>query len=249
MEQELYNLGLGEYESKIYLALLKYGHLTGSDLARASKVPQSKIYEIASCLEKKGFVSVLNLKPRQFRAVEPEKAISTFINSKKENLEKAGEDLMKNLKEIKRTRIERPKTDELIHIYRGREIWISIIANRYHTAKKYIKEMLSFEYIPHSLFREIEKTSKRGIQIRLIATKIGRHQMKLIEEVKNCGAKVRYYPIGDLRIAVKDGTEAAQIIVNSKNLTDRTTIVADSLALTKALEYYFDYIWEKAEKL
>ena len=81
----------------------------------------------------------------------------------------------------------------------------------------------------------------------MLATKRGDLQQKLINRARALGVKVRYYPVSQLRIAIKDGIESAQTIVNPNDLTDRTTIVIASIELTRALEHYFDVVWKKAE--
>ena len=87
MEQELRKLGLSEYESKVYLTLVRYGSLGGRKLSKLSSVPQSKIYEVLYKLAEKKFVSILEVKPKLFKAIEPRAAIKNFLLSKKQEIE------------------------------------------------------------------------------------------------------------------------------------------------------------------
>jgi hypothetical protein len=43
--------------------------------------------------------------------------------------------------------------------------------------------------------------------------------------------------------------EANQMIVNPRNLEDRILVNVRSIELVKALEQYFDTIWEKSESI
>jgi sugar-specific transcriptional regulator TrmB len=49
-------LGLSEYQSKVYIALVGYGTATASEISLASKVPQNKVYSVIKELEEKGLV-------------------------------------------------------------------------------------------------------------------------------------------------------------------------------------------------
>lgn len=51
--KSLQNLGLTDYETRVYVALLQRGALTASEASENTQVPYSKIYEILGNLEKK----------------------------------------------------------------------------------------------------------------------------------------------------------------------------------------------------
>ncbi|MDH5782875.1 MAG: TrmB family transcriptional regulator, partial [Candidatus Bathyarchaeota archaeon] len=52
----LRELGLTQYETRAYLALVDKGVLTASQISEYADVPYSKIYEVLASLEKKGWV-------------------------------------------------------------------------------------------------------------------------------------------------------------------------------------------------
>ena len=56
--QRLREIGLGENEAKLYLALVKRHPASGYELARASGVPSSKVYEVLARLREKELVFV-----------------------------------------------------------------------------------------------------------------------------------------------------------------------------------------------
>jgi len=56
--ERLREIGLGEYEAKVYLALIRRHPATGYELARASGVPSSKVYEVLGRLQEKEVVFV-----------------------------------------------------------------------------------------------------------------------------------------------------------------------------------------------
>ena len=245
MEQELKELGLSEYESKVYIALVREGTLTGIKASKASGVPQGKIYYILHGLAEKGFVTIMNAKPKLFRAIDPEIALKQYIKSKKEHLEELEKNLPKKIKQLGNLR--RQETDEKVSIFRGRKN--AFTANHYlmESASKSIDIMFTFEII-HTLTKRIllDKKSK-GIKIRVMATK--KENKALIKEILSYGIEVRYYPVQEIRIFIKDGKESNIQILNKNDFLDRTNILIQSEELSKALTHYFDKVWEKAEKL
>ena len=56
LQERLREIGLGEYEAKLYVALVKHSPATGYELARASGVPSSKVYEVLARLQDKDLV-------------------------------------------------------------------------------------------------------------------------------------------------------------------------------------------------
>ena len=243
MEQQLKELGLSEYESKAYIALVREGTLTGLKTSKASNVPQGKIYETLYKLMEKGFVSFMNAKPKLFKAIDPEIALKQYIKSKKENLEELEKDLPKKIKQLSSLRVK--ETDEKVSIFRGKKN--AFTTNHYlmDSAAKSIDIMFTFEII-HSYTKRIllDKISKR-LKIRIIATK--KENKALIKEIQDYGIEVRYYPVQEIRIFIKDGKESNIQILNKNDLMDRTNILIQSEELSKALTHYFDKVWEKAE--
>ena len=105
--------------------------------------------------------------------------------------------------------------------------------------------MFTFEVINHTTWRILREKKKQKVNIRVIATKKDNEKIRksLIKE----GFDIRYYPVEELRIFIKDNEESLETIVNPKNLMDRMSVLIQSKELTKALEHYFDIIWDKAK--
>ena len=70
----LKNLGLSEYEIRVFLTLIMQGSMNYRVLSQDSSVPTGKIYQVLSTLESKGFVEISQDRPKVVRAVEPKKA-------------------------------------------------------------------------------------------------------------------------------------------------------------------------------
>lgn len=76
----LRELGLGDYEAKLYLALVKRHPATGYEIARSSGVPTSKVYEVLARLQEKDLVFVTDGggRARRYVPVDPEELIESY---------------------------------------------------------------------------------------------------------------------------------------------------------------------------
>jgi len=246
-ERDLLHMGLTSYETKAYLTLLRMRSADGGTIAKKSGVPQSKVYEVLYRLVEKGLVSVLETRPKRFRTLKPERAFHHYFQRKRLELEELEQTIPEKLKGL--TQWAEPTTEELITVYHGKRNTHPLILDKFVTVKKYLKEMLTFEYIPFTIQKEIKKCILRGVRIQMLATMKNKQNLPLIKKIRRLGVEVRCYPVQELRVAVKDGEESYQMIVSHRDLEDRITIVIESKELTKALEHYFDYVWKKAERV
>jgi sugar-specific transcriptional regulator TrmB len=69
--KKLQQIGLTEYEAKVYLALLNTHLSTATWVSEKSGVPRTKIYSVLEALRNKGWVRVYSGVPLLFKAVEP----------------------------------------------------------------------------------------------------------------------------------------------------------------------------------
>ncbi len=73
--ESLRDLGLTEYEAKVYTALVKIRSGTASDIHLVSGIPRSAVYGALHRLEERGTIEVQSSKPMRYRAVPPEIAL------------------------------------------------------------------------------------------------------------------------------------------------------------------------------
>ncbi len=95
---ELLELGLTEYEAKIYLALLRENPATAYELGKSSGVPTSKIYEVLNKLIEKGVTSIVDEgKTKRYCPVDPEE----FLDKHKSRTDKIIDNLRNRLVTLK----------------------------------------------------------------------------------------------------------------------------------------------------
>ncbi|RCU47743.1 TrmB family transcriptional regulator [Haloplanus salinus] len=88
----LRDLGLSEYESRTYRALLDRGPATAKELSSSSGVPMGRIYDVLNGLEGSGLVrSQAASRPKKYVAVEPDTALDRLVETRKRELDQQAE--------------------------------------------------------------------------------------------------------------------------------------------------------------
>lgn len=87
IHQLLQQLGLGEKEIAIYLAILQHGKTTPVEIARATKINRSTVYNIASTLAEIGIISEDLGGKTKYLVARPPKDLGSIINKEKKKLE------------------------------------------------------------------------------------------------------------------------------------------------------------------
>ena len=84
----LRDLGLSEYEARVYRALLSAGPATAKELSRRSDVPMGRIYDVLNGLETTALIrSQQSSRPKKYAPVEPETALSRLLEEKRREAE------------------------------------------------------------------------------------------------------------------------------------------------------------------
>jgi sugar-specific transcriptional regulator TrmB len=107
-------LGLTGSEVKAYVALLKGGTMTASEVSRAARIPYSKVYDALESLHKRGWIEEQKSRPIVYTPKPPDAALEE----------------LKARQDTERRENEQVALDELMGIYVGRgeqekpDIWI-----------------------------------------------------------------------------------------------------------------------------
>ena len=84
----LRDLGLSEYEARVYRALLRTAPTTAKELSRTSDVPMGRIYDVLNGLEALNLVrSQTASRPKKYVAVEPATALDRLMENKRQELD------------------------------------------------------------------------------------------------------------------------------------------------------------------
>ena len=95
--ENLKELGLNTYESKVYIALLKKHPSTGYEISKVANMPQSRTYDTLKSLEQKKIIITTNKKPAEYSPIKPKELTKRY----KRKMQSSIDYLEKHLPDIK----------------------------------------------------------------------------------------------------------------------------------------------------
>jgi len=241
----LKKLGLSEYESKAYIALVKLKNAKAKEISDESKVPQSKIYEVLASLEKKNMVTTIPSKPKKFAVIDPGIAIKNLISIKA----KAIKELMDEEKEIIRSieknekNVEKPK----FNIYFGNKIHIRLATEAILKEKKEIW-LMARKFAHILVVNAVKKFLKKGGKYRMIIEYVDEENARFIKELLKVGAKIRKTNIHGIKMLICSDQTGISFL-NPDNPRSFITIIVEGSTLKDAMRNFFNTLWENSEKV
>lgn len=168
-------LGLTEYESRIYLVLIKMGPIKASELSFFGQIPRTKTYGAIKELERKGLLHIIPGKPEAYAPSSPSEVLMPMVTKLSRELTDA-EGVVQNLalafessKFIKR---EVPKESEQFWEIQGRPSIINKLNQIFSDASKTINYCTTASGLirVYKAHCEIfEKLGKQGIGVRVLS--------------------------------------------------------------------------------
>ena len=170
MEEEvialLQKLGFSKSEALVYVTLLKHGPLPARALSDLAGVPYSKVYSILESLSRKGFVTVIEERPRLYLATDPSETFPLYIQSLINEIQSAGEKALEKLREIyaNKARIE----ERRVMLIRDPSLIAAKVAEAIRRAKTYVK-LSGPDRLVRRLKDELSKAAKRGVRVYVLS--------------------------------------------------------------------------------
>lgn len=238
----LRKLGLTEYEARAYITLVERGTLTANALSKYSEIPYSKIYDVLSRLEKKGWIIIEEEKPKKYKPKPPKEAIKISISKIESELRGVSLDIINELQPLYERIGIQEKPD--VVILRGALIIIEKAKNMIDRATREI-EMAVPERIGEvcSFFRRtIRNIALKGVEIKILT---GSRNVKNLKKIADINLEIR----------LKEGMFGGGLIIDEKEalilLGGKTSgllaIWSNHNELVKLAKIYFDHLWKDAK--
>ena len=244
VKKTLREIGLTEYESHAYLALVKSGELTAGEVSESTSIPYSKVYSVLDGLERKGWVEIKGGRPRHYYPRSPVEALRAERLRQENLFDQYRELIVAELQPLYERREIKEKPE--IWIIRGTENIASTIREILGRVKREV--MVALPRIPPELFKmvfpSLEPLRDKRVDILLLST------MDALASVQS------YLPhIAEVRVReemfggglVADGQET--ILFLGKDVAEELNLAiwSDHIGLTMVAKIYFESLWNTAE--
>nr|QNO49267.1 hypothetical protein ANJBEOKM_00007 [Methanosarcinales archaeon ANME-2c ERB4] len=250
--ESLRDLGLTEYEAKVYTALVKIRSGTASDIHLVSGIPRSAVYGALHRLEERGTIEVQSSKPMRYRAVPPEIALEKL----KDCFVAESENALVALEEIYQTpKMEAQEeaiwaisgvknvSDKIIEMIGGAQTDI-IFAASYPSFHEIAKTYPIFENVKGEIINKIEE----GVTVRVT----GSRSEELEEITRDIpGAQIRAFPadksMASGGLLITDGNEALITIVSENvntSICDLTAIYTGGEGAVSIFKHFVETEWD-----
>ncbi|MEM4188337.1 MAG: TrmB family transcriptional regulator [Candidatus Hadarchaeum sp.] len=235
----LREFGLTEYEARVYCALVSKGPSTAGELSKLANVPYSRIYDILSRLEVRGWVEAQAGRPSRYRPKDPAEVVKIVKTEEEKRLKEAGEALLKELEPLYSRRAEVKRPD--VWVIRGGKNILTKIGEM--LARAEIEVLLSLPNVPQEisgLKSYLSLLEAKQIPVRILASK--KLNLRSLELPRKLEIKKRENLFGGG--VVVDGQEVLLILGSGSELLG---IWSDEIGLAKFAKEYFEYLWKDSK--
>jgi len=221
---DLKDLGLNSYESKLWTALLSRGVATAGELSDIAHVPRSRSYDVLESLERKGFIITKLGKPIKYIAVSPEHVIDRLHKDivaetqiKEESLQKLEQsDVLEELTDLHKTGIKKVDSFELSGTLKGRKNIYSHLNHLIKNASYSVTILTTADGVKRKkehLHAAMKTAAERGVKIIIQApfTPGNKAALKELSQI----AKIQDTPYSTRAVFV-DGREAVIMVTDDK---------------------------------
>ena len=212
--ESLEKFGLTRYEAKAYIGMTNLISGKAEEIARASEIPKSKIYNTLKELDKKGFITITHTRPLEYHVVPP----NEIFKNKKEELIKELESSQEKLDEIYNDNISEIQAP--VWLIKTSENIINKEIEIIKRARKSVNMRIGFllEGEGEALIKAF-KELPRGVPIRILATPecyINGEKLEIIKMFKDANLdnlEIIETDIKFVKIVIRDGKELFRTIV------------------------------------
>jgi sugar-specific transcriptional regulator TrmB len=239
----LHELGLTEYETETYIALLQSGVLTASEVSEQSNVPYSKIYETLNALERKGWIEAQRGRPSKYFPKSPAEALAMTKLQFEEKLRNWEKTVATELQPLFEQREIREKPD--IWILRGELSVLAKLQEMLDGARSEVMIAAPVFAKPFAGFFVNFLRSLRDKNVRVLFMGAGDAKEWNVEELSLI-AEVRTRDNMFGGGVICDGREALLMLGEDK---PSLVIWSNHIGLVKFARDYFQYLWDSSKKI
>jgi predicted DNA-binding transcriptional regulator len=255
---ELEELGLTNYEARVYLALIRRDVFTAAEVAREARVPRQRVYDVLDGLTRRQLAVLHPGRVAGYSAVAPETAMDRLVEQQRRSLarlERLSGDLAREL--LPTWTSGRTHTDPLdyVEVLRDPEEINTRFARIQQQAEH---ELLSFTKPPYVMgtgenvagLEAAARLREAGCRMRSIYTRETLDDPAMLEEMRSfitAGEEIRIADDLPLKLVIADGALVLCDMPDPVADTGATTaLVIRHPSLASTLRLAFQTMWDVA---
>lgn len=263
----LIELGLSEREAKVYRVLLGIEEITAAAIPKFTDVPRTKVYEVLTSLQKKGFCRE-NFSSGQsgsgaqtYSAMEPKLALEALMRPERQRLnelEELSNKLGERMQSLYTNSSTRLSEYEFIEVLKGGEEIIQVYNHLRKNAKGEILEMSKGDYAmpDEEAFKEADANSEliaSGVNISVI------YEQSEIEQSGDNYFHTKNHELGVKARMTKElpfklslfGCHTVMLPLSDPAIDEpnMTALIVEHPAFYKALRTIFELYWNQAMEI
>ena len=239
-EAALVALGLTGSEVKAYVALLKGGTMTASEVSREARVPYSKVYDALESLHGKGWVEEQKSRPIVYTARPPDTALEE-LKSRQETARRENEQVaLEELMGVYVSRGEQEKPD--IWMMRGTNEILSRVKNLLLNCRTELLISLPPQLLPFTERIEplLATLKERGVKsLILTSPDLAGEVTEKLSKLAEIRTRKTMYGGG----LVSDSREVILLLGGGEQGTLPLAIWASHHGLASFAKDYFEFLW------
>ncbi len=236
----LEGLGLTGSEVKAYVALLKGGTMTASDVSREARIPYSKVYDALESLHRRGWVEEQKSRPIVYTAKPPDTALEELKSRQETERREKEQVALEELMGVYVSRGEQEKPD--IWIMRGTNEILSRVKNLLLNCRTELLIALPPQLLP--LTERIEPLlaalKEKGVKSQILTSPdLPRSAAEKLARYAEIRTRKTMYGGG----LVSDSREVVLLLGGGEQGTLPLAIWASHHGLASFAKDYFEFLW------
>lgn len=247
-------LGLNQYETKAYLALVRRESATPAEVAELSGVPRQRAYDVLQSLAEQSLVAAVGTAPLRYTALRPDTAISALVDRRRQEqlaLEQSSETLRMTLAAVWSQGRSHEAPLRYVEVLRDRnavgarltkmieevrESYLVLVRPPFYAPMPESDDDLKNAHLVRSIY-------ERSVLDNAAVTDFLRRSVTAGEQVHIAGALPLKMAIADHRFV------AVHLPDPVASETPYTVLVVDHPDLAEVLELAFEALWVSSEPL
>ncbi|MFA6461682.1 MAG: helix-turn-helix domain-containing protein [Candidatus Woesearchaeota archaeon] len=245
LPQYLDLLDFNSYEKKVILFLSGIDSASARQIIKGSAVPQGRIYEVLTTLNKKGLIQIHPGSPKLFSIKEVKESLSNYLTTKKIKIDEE----ISALKELDlKPKVYLKESTNSVEIIQGREEHLRKVIEFRNSAQKELLQIAPSFVGTFASSLALEKALMKGIKVKVITYAITPENKRMAKTLLENGGELRVIPAKDrLVLQIKDREELILGMHGEKE--ERTLIYSRNKALLDTLTETFNKMWASAKTI